>query len=94
MAGHPSLYCKCLLVFPFSFIYFLLFSHLQQMKADTEENGNDDESTDNGELKKRPWPQRVKEGVKKLPKDVLKRRRNFRLKNHMDKHRVQVRRDP
>lgn len=56
------------------------------MKADTEENGNDDESTDNGELKKRPWPQWVKEGVKKLPKDVLKQRRNFRLKNHMDKH--------
>ena len=31
--------------------------------------------------KKRPWPQRLKDGgVKKLPKEVLKRRRNFRLK--------------
>ena len=49
-----------------------------EMNSDPEENGD---TTDNGEAKKRPWPQRLKDGgVKKLPKEVLKRRRNFRLK--------------
>ena len=46
-----------------------------------EENGGGDEISDNGEPKKRPWPQRLKDGgVKKLPKEVVRRRRNFRLK--------------
>ena len=50
-----------------------------EVKAQSEENGK--ASTENGEAKKRPWPQRLKDGgVKKVPKDVLRRRRNFRLK--------------
>jgi len=41
----------------------------------SQENGDGDDST-----KKKPW-QRIKDGgVRKLPKDVLKRRKNFRLK--------------
>jgi dsRNA-specific ribonuclease len=37
--------------------------------------------TENGIEKKKPWLQRTKEGgVKKIPKDVQKRRRNYRLK--------------
>ena len=57
-------------------------NELMEEEVTESENGQDDEvNTENGESKKRPWPQRVKEGgVKKLPKDVLKRRRNFRLK--------------
>lgn len=55
-----------------------------EMNSDLEENGDggcDQISDNNGEAKKRPWPQRLKDGgVKKLPKEVLKRRRNFRLK--------------
>jgi len=52
---------------------------------DTEmEDVNDEESvteTENGIEKKKPWLQRTKEGgVKKVPKDVQKRRRNYRLK--------------
>jgi len=53
-----------------------------------EEINNDSEMTDateneeNGTAdKKKPWLQRTKEGgVKKLPKEVQKRRRNYRLK--------------
>ena len=55
-----------------------------EMNSDLEENGGggcDQISDNNGEAKKRAWPQRLKDGgVKKLPKEVLKRRRNFRLK--------------
>jgi len=43
-----------------------------------EEN---DTETENEVEKKKPWLQRTKEGgVKKIPKDVQKRRRNYRLK--------------
>ena len=52
-----------------------------EMDSVLEETDGCDESSENGEAKKRPWPQRLKDGgVKKLPKEVLKRRRNFRLK--------------
>ena len=57
-------------------------SESMEMTAEMEEEaGGCDQISENGEAKKRPWPQRVKDGgVKKLPKEVLKRRRNFRLK--------------
>jgi len=49
-----------------------------EMKDLTEETGIE---TENGIEKKKPWLQRTKEGgVKKVPKDVQKRRRNYRLK--------------
>ena len=47
------------------------------------ENGNGEhaENGDDDSNKKKPWPLRLKEGgLKKIPKDVQKRRRNFRLK--------------
>ena len=47
------------------------------------ENGNGEhaENGDDDSNKKKPWPLRLKEGgLKKVPKDVQKRRRNFRLK--------------
>eukprot|EP00090_Calanus_glacialis_P046296 TRINITY_DN9020_c0_g1_i1.p1 TRINITY_DN9020_c0_g1~~TRINITY_DN9020_c0_g1_i1.p1 ORF type:complete len:343 (+),score=95.71 TRINITY_DN9020_c0_g1_i1:87-1115(+) len=44
----------------------------------SEDTGNE---VENGVEKKKPWLQRTKEGgVKKVPKDVQKRRRNYRLK--------------
>jgi len=49
-----------------------------EMKDVSEETGTENE---NGIEKKKPWLQRTKEGgVKKIPKDVQKRRRNYRLK--------------
>jgi len=46
-----------------------------------EVSENTDNGIENGVEKKKPWLQRTKEGgVKKVPKDVQKRRRNYRLK--------------
>jgi len=49
---------------------------------DVEETSEDTVTEiENGIEKKKPWLQRTKEGgVKKVPKDVQKRRRNYRLK--------------
>lgn len=58
---------------------------LADVKCDDEEMQDVSENTgienENGVEKKKPWLQRTKEGgVKKVPKDVQKRRRNYRLK--------------
>jgi len=46
-----------------------------------EEEANGDSQENGDSPKKKPWQRGVKEGgVRKLPKDVLKRRKNFRLK--------------
>ena len=53
----------------------------------SEENGghnaeNNGDSDKNGDSpKKKPWPQKIRDGkISKVPKEVQKRRRNFRLK--------------
>merc|ERR1719348_726286 len=49
--------------------------------GEDETNGISQENGDGDSPKKKPWQRGVKEGgVRKLPKDVLKRRKNFRLK--------------
>eukprot|EP00092_Neocalanus_flemingeri_P004309 GFUD01004632.1.p1 GENE.GFUD01004632.1~~GFUD01004632.1.p1 ORF type:complete len:362 (+),score=115.41 GFUD01004632.1:180-1265(+) len=62
----------------------------EEMKDVSENTGNETENgiengsengIENGIEKKKPWLQRTKEGgIKKVPKDVQKRRRNYRLK--------------
>jgi len=48
--------------------------YTEELKEEDEENNGETE-------KKKPWLQRTKEGgVKKIPKEVQKRRRNYRLK--------------
>ena len=53
-----------------------------KMEVNEPETGNQATTEgENGVEKKKPWLQRTKDGgVKKVPKDVQKRRRNYRLK--------------
>jgi len=45
------------------------------------EHGNGDSDKNGDSPKKKPWPQKIKDGkINKVPKEVQKRRRNFRLK--------------
>merc|ERR1712226_576827 len=56
-------------------------AEMKDVTNTAEDRQDDDVMDEDGGEKKKPWLQRTKEGgVQKIPKEVQKRRRNYRLK--------------